>query len=182
MSNFFTEQYVEKAKEAVANVIYSIESSCETFDVTKDDIAKVLEKFMLDMFIPSLKDGYLNSLQFALWGEDVSVKSTISAKRRDYNSINRKTNLKEYKEDFGSENLDKLIFSTKDEAELIVTKLDDYVSQYGYVTVGYLFELMGEFCPYTAEYYGWRDLDRAYVKRVRDGCQLILPRPVRIES
>ena len=173
-----THQYTNKAKELIEDIIKSLDHTCEVFELTDDERSKLLNKFMLDLLIPNLKDIYLNSLHYALWGDEPYDR--FNRKRTDYSSINRKTNQREY---VGSENLDKLIFSTKDEAELVVTKLDDYVSQYGYVTVGYLFELMGEFCPYTAEYYGWTDdlTDRYAIVPHRKGYRLILPNPIRLE-
>lgn len=173
-----TDQFVEKAKEAVTDVIYNIDASCDAFDLNAEETAEVLEKFMLDMFIPSLKDCYLRSLQFALWGDDVSVKPSTCRQRLDYNSINRRTKRVE------GLDISKLIFSTQEKAEHLITELQGSIDVNGYVTVGYLYELMAESSPYTAEYYGWKDnlTDKYEVVKERAGYRLILPDPILLEE
>jgi hypothetical protein len=89
------------------------------------------------------------------------------------------------REDYSSDrpdfDLDNIVLPNRDAADLILTRMEDYIDDYDQVTVGYLMELMDESCPYTAEYYGWRSLDHAMIRRVRNGYKLILPRLVRLE-
>ena len=163
-------------------------------DFLAEDVNDIGGYLWHDLIIPNLKDTFLNFLYAALWGDrrsgSYTYRDTKGRERRDYSGISRagRVNVDRDRErrepsserkDF---NLDNIVLRTREEADIVLTKMEDYMLEYGQVTVGYLYELLGESCPYTAEYYGWRDLDRASVKRVRDGCQLILPRPVRIES
>lgn len=170
-----TDQFIEKAKEIITDVIYNIDSSCDAFDLNKEETAEVLEKFMLDMFIPSLKDCYMRSLQFALWGEDSAERGR---RRIDYSRLNNQAKRIE------GLDISKLVFSTQGEAEHIITEMQCYIDEYGYVTVGYLYELMGESSPYTAEYFGWKESLAYNYEIVREsaGYRLILPNPVLLEK
>lgn len=89
------------------------------------------------------------------------------------------------KEDYSDErkqlDISDLVFRTKVEAEEIISRLEDYIENYDCAPVGYLYELIEESGPYTAEYYGWSNLRGARIERVKNGYQLKLPRPVRLD-
>lgn len=186
----------KKEREHAKPVAKRVQTFGEKFkrDFLAEDINDIGGYLWHELIIPNLKDTLLNFLYTALWGERgrgaSSYRDTKGRERRDYSGISRvgrvnvdrdrdrREPLNERK-DF---NLDNMIFRTREEADMVLAKMEDYRRQYdGQVTVGYLYELLGESCPYTAEYYGWRDLTQASVQRVRNGCQLILPKPVRIE-
>lgn len=80
-----TQQYINKAKELVEDIINRLEDSCEAFDLTDEERSKVLDKFMCDLLIPNLKDIYINSLRFALWGDEPNKRIITN-----YNPIYRR--------------------------------------------------------------------------------------------
>lgn len=154
-----------------------------------DDVGDIGTYLVKDLIVPTIKDVFLNFMTAALWGDrrSGSIYRDSGRQRTNYNGVSRnqaprrERDREDYsagKRDF---DLDNLVFNTREEADIVLTRLEDYMVDYGQVTVGYLLELMDESGPYTAEYYGWRNLDRASVRRVRNGYALDLPRPVRIE-
>ncbi len=160
-----------------------------------DDISDIGEYFLKDLVVPTIKDVFMNFMDALLWGNRRGPVSTYrdsgGRRRTPYDSISRGSsrvgtdrNRDVRDEPSGRKefNLDNITVNTKEEADIVLTRMDEYIDEYGQVTVGYLFELLGESCPYTAEYYGWRNLDRASVRRVRNGYAIDLPRPVRIEK
>ena len=160
-----------------------------------DDVGDIGEYLVKDLIIPTIKDVFLNFMTAALWGDRRSGSSYRDSRkdRTYYNSISRSSRVgtdrsrrdrEEYsdrgeRKDF---DIDNIVLATREEADIVLTRLEDYMVDYGQVTVGYLLELLDESGPYTAEYYGWRNLDRASVRRVRNGYSLDLPRPVRLEK
>ena len=162
------------------------------FDENINDIGEYLVK---DLIIPRIKDVIIDFVTAALVGNRQSGSYRSGDKSRTY--YNRISNAgrvgisersRREREDRSRErdkvefNLDDIVFGSKAQAESVLSKMNDYLCEYGQVTVGYLLELLDESSTYTDEYYGWRDLDRAYVQHVRNGYSLELPRPVRIEK
>ena len=161
-------------------------------DFLAEDVNDIGEYLVKDLIIPTIKDVFLNFMTAALWGDrrsGSSYRDSSGRRRTDYNSISRNTPRRERerdREDYSSDrrgfSLEDVVFATREEADITLTRMEEYIDDYGQVTVGYLYELMGESGPYTAEYYGWRNLDRAAVRRVSNGHKLVLPRPVRLEK
>ena len=54
--------------------------------------------------------------------------------------------------------------------------MDELIDQYGVVSVGDLYDLVGVTGAYTDNNYGWTDLRTASVVRTRDGYMIKLPR------
>lgn len=161
-----------------------------------DDIDDIGNYLVTELIVPTIKDIFLNFMTAVLWGDRRSGSIyRDNGRRTDYNGIsrtsrigfdrNRKSN-DQIREEIAAErrqfDLENIVLATRDQADTILNNMEDYLDKYGQVTVGYLFELLGENGPYTVEYYGWRNLDRARIKRINNGYLLDLPRPVRIEA
>lgn len=74
------------------------------------------------------------------------------------------------------------IFDSRSSAEKVLEELDEYMKLYGTVSVADVYYLAGEWVPYTATNYGWKNLNTASVVRVYNGYKLRLPSPIRIDS
>lgn len=157
-----------------------------------DEVDNIGEYMVKELIVPTVKDIIINFITFALWGDRrVGSSYRDGGKRRtNYNSIStsgrvdtdrNRRNQEDYAKERRDFDVDNIVFSTREEADIVLTKLEDYMDQYDQVTVGYLYELLGESGPYTLEYYGWRNLDRARIRHVANGYALDLPRPVRLE-
>lgn len=76
-----------------------------------------------------------------------------------------------------SHNFDEVILATRVEADEVIERLYDIVSQYESATVADLYDLIGVEGQWTDDKWGWRDLRGADIARVRNGYLLNLPRP-----
>jgi|SRR5580765_1568104 hypothetical protein len=74
-------------------------------------------------------------------------------------------------------NFDEIVLDERAEAEEVIDKLFDLVSQYGGATVADLYELAGLSSTHIDHKWGWTDLTGAGVTRVRGGYLLDLPEP-----
>lgn len=72
---------------------------------------------------------------------------------------------------------DEIILDSRDEAEEVIDRLFNLVSQYESATVADLYELVGLSATHTDHRWGWTDLMGAGVSRVRGGYLLDLPEP-----
>lgn len=73
-------------------------------------------------------------------------------------------------------NFDEIILESRGEAEEILERLTDLVSQYDVATVTDLYDMIGVTGSFTDEKWGWYDLRSASVSRVRGGYLLDLPK------
>ena len=80
-----------------------------------------------------------------------------------------------------SYNYDELYFETRGEAEDVLDRMREIVSNYGIVSVADLYELAGVVGNYTDQRYGWTGLRNTDVVRTRYGYQIRLPRAMVIE-
>lgn len=70
---------------------------------------------------------------------------------------------------------DNIIFTTRNEAEDVLSHLVDLTLEYGEASVREFYELSGIEANYTDDKYGWTNLRDAYVNRSRDGHIIIFP-------
>lgn len=76
---------------------------------------------------------------------------------------------------------DEIILETRGEAEEVLSHLVDLTLDYDVATVADLYDLVGITSNFTDNKYGWTDLGRASVSRVRGGYVIDLPRPQPID-
>lgn len=77
----------------------------------------------------------------------------------------------------GSHDFDEIILATRVEANEVIDRLFDLVSQYDQATVADLYELVGISGNFTDEKWGWTDIRGAGVTRISNGYLLDLPKP-----
>lgn len=75
---------------------------------------------------------------------------------------------------------DEVIFRSRGEAEEARRRMRDHINRKGAVSVAYMYALAGWSYDYTAEYYGWRNLDFAEIVPLSSGYYLKLPRAVEL--
>lgn len=73
---------------------------------------------------------------------------------------------------------DEIIIESRDEAELVLDRLHTLIDTYEQATVSDLYDLVGITADYTDDNWGWYDIRRATITRVREGYRLDMPRPV----
>jgi hypothetical protein len=72
---------------------------------------------------------------------------------------------------------DEVLIGSRQEAELVLERLFDILSQYQEVTVADLYALVGINATHSDQKWGWTDLKGSSTQRVRDGYILVLSSP-----
>lgn len=68
---------------------------------------------------------------------------------------------------------DEIILESRQEAENVLSRLDDILAEFKVVSVSNLYELVGETFHSVDEKWGWVDLSGASVSRVNSGAYLL---------
>lgn len=75
-----------------------------------------------------------------------------------------------------------IIFQTRQDAEDVLTEMEDVVNQYGVVSLADVYDIAGQVAPsYAANKYGWRSLKNAKVVRCREGYFIEVPKATEIK-
>lgn len=78
--------------------------------------------------------------------------------------------------------ISQVIFDSQKEAANVLNRLADILDQYGTVTVADFYDETGLKVPCDSDTrYGWKDIDDAYVVKVRYGWSISLPDPIKLE-
>lgn len=81
--------------------------------------------------------------------------------------------------DFG---VNQVRFASRKEAANVLNSLADILDQYGSVAVGDFYdEARLNYPCYSNIRYGWKDIDDAYVVKVRSGWSISMPDPIKLE-
>lgn len=157
-------------------------------DFLAEDLKTVKDRIIVDYLTPMVKNGLwsiLNSaVSIALFGDDRNRGSSNGyassrTQRNSYESYwqgsqnNRQGNPNQPPR----RSLQNLDFEFRGDAEDTLTQMKYAIRNYGQVTVGDLWDLMGVSNEQTDYNYGWYGLDDAYIKGIAGGYRLILPRP-----
>jgi hypothetical protein len=159
------------------------------------DAKSVMGYVVMDVLLPAAKDtiadAFSQGIERMLFGEARSTSrrtgarpgtgytsynrfaSSSSMRREDPRTISRQNRARH---DF-----DEIILATRVEAEEVIGRLFDLVSQYEQATVADLYELVGITANYTEQKWGWTDIRGAGAVRVSGGYLLDLPRPVELD-
>lgn len=78
------------------------------------------------------------------------------------------------------QNFDDIVMETRSDAEEVLTRLLDYIDNYGIVSIAEYYDMIGFETTYADFKYGWEELGQAHISRVRDGYVLHLPRPIQL--
>mgnify|MGYP004506212527 CR=1 FL=1 len=76
---------------------------------------------------------------------------------------------------------EEFIFERKSDADTVLDELRIAIANFGVVSVQSLFEMCNKTAPFTANKFGWMNLDDAYIERTRDGYAIRLPRSLPLD-
>lgn len=159
------------------------------------DANSVFNYVVMDVLVPAAKDtisdAFSQGIERMLFGD---VRSPSRRANRGgttgtngYVSYNRmsqpstrpsRNGLEEFRGSRrSSHDFDDIILATRVEAEEVIDRLFDLVSQYEQVTVADLLELVGQTGSYTDQKWGWTDIRGAGVTKIRGGYLLDIPKP-----
>ena len=152
----------------------------------EEDKDQVRDYLIFDLLVPAIKDTLVDVIQrttemlfygrvrgsnarkggggsYVSYNNYSSPKKPISVKRSVYS-------------------FDDIVVESRGEAERVLDILRDQIKEYGEATVADFFELVGvSGNGYTDRSYGWTNLDRAYITKVREGWLFIFPKCEELE-
>lgn len=147
-----------------------------------EDVADVKRSIFEDILVPCAKDMILDTVKTFLGisgGGSSRNRSTgisrVSYRKyydeRDKRDTSRVVNRSAYE-------FDDIVLENRGEAEEVLARMDETIDQYGLVSVGDLYDMVGIDGNYTDNKYGWFNIRSASVVRVRDGYMIKLPKIV----
>lgn len=157
-----------------------------------ETLSSVFSYVAEDVLIPAAKDmlsdAVTQGVDRMLFGESRSRNKPHSGHRNGYVSYNR-FSAQPRKEETRNisrrarsmHDFDEIVLSSRLEAENVIDRLYEIVSQFDSATVADLYELVGIDSKYPDEDWGWTELRGATVRRVRSGYLLDLPKPVQLD-
>lgn len=152
----------------------------------------ILDYVLCDIIIPATKNMIIDSISDGVamaFGEAPRRRrrSRDRGTRYEYDRVSyrdddrrddRYSDRRRVRESSRVRDYEDLLFSSKDDADDVISKLVDLIDQTGEASVLDLYEAAGVDAPdYAVGNYGWFKLGSAYPRRVRDGYVLDLPKP-----
>lgn len=158
-----------------------------------EEASTVKEYLIWDVLLPALKDTVVDMIKKgtdAIFygdrrprGNNIERRNGTTYVRYDKPSYDSGRRNNYSKPRFsGRFNFNDIIFESKNDAEAILDELVESTIRYGMVPVSDFYELANLEYTYTDYKYGWADLSRARVERVREGYILYLPRPILLDD
>jgi hypothetical protein len=182
-----SEKKVEKVVSGTAKTKKKSEMSKFKDIFISEDASNVKSYVVMDVLIPAMKkavsDIVTNGIDMILYGETGGSRRRSPSERvsyrnyydrRDDRPIDRGRTRTGY-------SYDDIIVPSRGEAEEVLSRMDELIDQYGVVSVGDLYDLVGITGNYTDQKYGWTNIRTAEPQRVRDGYMLKLPKALPID-
>lgn len=142
-------------------------------DVIVDAVSTGVERIIFgeSSRAPSRRGGYRpgGSSGYVQYNRYSSPTSFSAHRREDPREISRRAR--------ATHDFDEIILATRVEAQEVLDRLFDLISQYEQATVSDLYELVGISANYADENWGWVDIRGTGITRIRSGYLLDLPRP-----
>lgn len=156
--------------------------------VIQGSITDAITLAFTELIIPAGRDLLFNVVtsvsQTLIYGESEPPSTSNGVNRIPYSSIsnyNRVGRPTSRVQKIRQRPEDGFIFERKSDADTIIEELREACDSFGVVTVQALYEICDKTAPYTANKYGWMNLDDARVERTRDGYVLKLPRSMPLD-
>jgi hypothetical protein len=152
-----------------------------------EDVKNVKEYLIMDVLVPTIKKTIVDvvtdsvSMIFGMSPRRGDSKSGKISYDRFYNRNDGDRNAASSNRTRNGYSYDDIALESRQEAEEVLTRMDELVDTYGEVTVADLYDLVGVTCEFTDNNYGWTNIRNAKVVRLRDGKYMIdLPKALPI--
>lgn len=150
------------------------------------DIGTVIDYILTDALLPSVKgvihDIICNSADIML-GETRKRGARAPSGRvsyREYYPDQDDRRSRSRVRSSSTYDYDDIIFDSRADAEEVLYRMEEMVNQFGNVSVGDMFDMVGLSCEFTANKYGWKDIRDARVERTGGAWRINLPMPILI--
>lgn len=147
----------------------------EDFDSVKDYIFNDVLKPTLKSLLADIVKGGIEKL---LYGEVKNNKSSRHESKFSYDRCSEPTRASQPNR--SSHNFDDITFTTRYDAERVLSDMTHYIRTYGQVSVSDFYDYVGITPEWTDEEWGWTNLRGTNVRPVRNGYILTLPRTERL--
>jgi len=159
--------------------------------IFSENTKSVAEYILWDVLIPAAKNTVTemisNGIEMLVYGEPQSNKLKRSRDRSyvsytSYYEDRKERNRSSRREHNRSRHsFDDIVLDTRADAEEVLFSLVELIDEYDVATVANLYDLIGLPEDFTDHKYGWNNLSKASVRRVREGYILDLPRPMALD-
>lgn len=155
-----------------------------------DDTKSVGQYVLWDVLIPAAKntisDMVSTGIEMLLFGRSKSdsIRRDKGKSYVSYSSFYKGRDRDDRRESMhsrGRYRFDDIIIENKREAEEVLFNLVEQIDNYDVATVADFYDMVGMDTDFTSNKYGWTNLSRAYVERVRDGYILVMPKPQELD-
>ena len=152
----------------------------------QEDAGTVKNYIWNEVLVPAVKktfsDTVTNALDMFLWGKNGGRRPRSNAERISYRSYyDRPSASSRESERRRSYDYDDVILDSREEADEVLARMDELLTDYKMVSVADFYDLVGITGKTTDNRYGWTDLRSASVIRDRDGYLIKLPRAEALE-
>ena len=152
----------------------------------QEDATTVKNYIWNEVLVPAVKktfsDTVTNALDMFLWGKNGGRRPRSNAERISYRSYyDRPSASPRESERRRSYDYDDVILDSREEADEVLARMDELLTDYKMVSVADFYDLVGITGKTTDNRYGWTDLRSASVIRDRDGYLIKLPRAEALE-
>lgn len=154
--------------------------------LVSDDMDKVKSYILEDVIVPALKDTILDIVKAVLGVSGRSEKGHSTTKIQYGSFFDKGNNRRDrdrrdirFRDDCGYDNI---IFSSRGDAEAVLSTMDDIIEQYDMVSVSDLYEAADvDTDNWTLSKIGWTSIRSAEIIHVRDGWMIKFPKPAPID-
>ena len=150
-----------------------------------EDAANVKSYIVMDVLVPAVKkaisDIVRDGIDMILYGESRGRRSSSASSYVSYRDYSRSDDRGRDSRTRSGYTHDDIILDSREEAEEVLTRMDELIDTYGNVSVADLYDLIGKSCEYTDNKYGWTNIRNAEPILVRDGYMLKLPKALPIK-
>lgn len=153
-----------------------------------EDLKTVKDHILKDVAVPKLQDFFADlmiaTINMIFHGDDRPRNnysgSYVQPNRVSYNQYSGRNN--NQARPAAAINYQDVIFSSRGDAEEVLSQMIDAISTYNCVSVADFYDLVGMTSNYTDNKYGWYDMRSAYVQAVNGGYIIRLPKPVALNN
>lgn len=154
-----------------------------------EDIKNVKSYVFMDVLVPAIKkaisDIVTDGIDMILYGGGGRRGKNSGGSKVSYrNYYDQRDNRRPVERSTSTRfDYEDLVFETRGEAMAVREQMDELIERYGFVTVADLYDMAELSAPYTANKYGWININSADVVRAMGGGYIIkLPKAAPIDA